>query len=259
MNPISLDLRDPNLYVNQMAKDNFVCSICTRIVHNPVNLKCSHLFCKLCLEIWAEQKLTCPICRKRFSLPLTLNHTITELVRHLIIKCPNIGCNEEISVTDFFTHKTKSCAYTPPQFLCQYCHTYNTKEHIPTIECWKCQDLFPPCHIQQHTDKEHIVILAENKIFHNEVAASLNITPLVGEKIMVCDRKKNWVCATVDEIQATYFINVQNEWFNIDKTTRLKPYRHDDTITEYKHNLNGGIDIYDFISSDNSDNSDTGN
>ena len=42
--------------------------ICLRLAWNPLQPNsCSHVFCKDCLEIWAQTKLSCPICRALFD------------------------------------------------------------------------------------------------------------------------------------------------------------------------------------------------
>ena len=52
---------------NNQDKD-IRCPICLRLVWNPVRPKsCRHVFCKDCLEIWMQTKLTCPICRASFD------------------------------------------------------------------------------------------------------------------------------------------------------------------------------------------------
>ncbi|KAJ8384112.1 hypothetical protein AAFF_G00209030 [Aldrovandia affinis] len=53
------------------------CPVCTEIFRDPVVLKCSHSFCKACLQKYWEQNRSreCPICRRRSSMdpPLSLS------------------------------------------------------------------------------------------------------------------------------------------------------------------------------------------
>lgn len=47
------------------------CSICCEIFRDPVVLKCSHSFCRTCLQqFWSRRKTRreCPICRRKCSL-----------------------------------------------------------------------------------------------------------------------------------------------------------------------------------------------
>ena len=52
-----------------LLKNNKVfCPICYSSAINPYRpLSCSHYFCLACLEKWASQNKTCPMCRKNFS------------------------------------------------------------------------------------------------------------------------------------------------------------------------------------------------
>ncbi|EAS03606.2 YEATS family protein (macronuclear) [Tetrahymena thermophila SB210] len=48
---------------------NHCCSICLGLFYNPVTTKCSHTYCKMCLEelVEYEQKVVCPLCRKEIK------------------------------------------------------------------------------------------------------------------------------------------------------------------------------------------------
>ena len=44
------------------------CPICLRLAWTPVHPNCCiHVFCKDCIEKWAQTKLICPICRQSFD------------------------------------------------------------------------------------------------------------------------------------------------------------------------------------------------
>ncbi|KAJ8261663.1 hypothetical protein GJAV_G00156900 [Gymnothorax javanicus] len=53
-----------------ILEDELCCSVCFDIFKEPVVLKCSHSFCKVCLKQYWEEKSSqeCPICRRKSSL-----------------------------------------------------------------------------------------------------------------------------------------------------------------------------------------------
>ncbi|KAJ8261660.1 hypothetical protein GJAV_G00156870 [Gymnothorax javanicus] len=53
-----------------IPKDELCCSVCFDIFKEPVVLKCSHSFCKVCLKQYWEEKSSreCPICRRNASM-----------------------------------------------------------------------------------------------------------------------------------------------------------------------------------------------
>ncbi|XP_061108476.1 zinc-binding protein A33-like [Conger conger] len=58
-------------------EDDLCCSLCCDIFKEPVLLKCSHSFCRVCLQKWWVQNSSreCPICRRKASMekpPLNL-------------------------------------------------------------------------------------------------------------------------------------------------------------------------------------------
>ncbi|XP_064175817.1 zinc-binding protein A33-like [Anguilla rostrata] len=53
-----------------IPEDKLCCSVCCDIFKEPVLLKCSHSFCKICLQQYWEEKSSreCPICRTKASM-----------------------------------------------------------------------------------------------------------------------------------------------------------------------------------------------
>ncbi|KAJ8367467.1 hypothetical protein AAFF_G00317640 [Aldrovandia affinis] len=61
-----------------LLEEELSCPVCTEIFRDPVVLKCSHSFCKACLQKCWEQKGSreCPVCRRKSSIenpPLNLS------------------------------------------------------------------------------------------------------------------------------------------------------------------------------------------
>ncbi|KAJ8353013.1 hypothetical protein AAFF_G00122010, partial [Aldrovandia affinis] len=53
-----------------LLEEELSCPVCTEIFRDPVVLKCSHSFCKACLQKWWREKgsLECPVCRRKSSM-----------------------------------------------------------------------------------------------------------------------------------------------------------------------------------------------
>ncbi|KAJ8342002.1 hypothetical protein SKAU_G00319300 [Synaphobranchus kaupii] len=67
---------------SSLLEEELSCPVCTDIFRDPVVLRCSHSFCKACLQQYWEQKESreCPVCRRRSSkdqplLSLSLRNT----------------------------------------------------------------------------------------------------------------------------------------------------------------------------------------
>ncbi|XP_035276340.1 zinc-binding protein A33-like [Anguilla anguilla] len=54
---------------SSLVEEELSCPMCSEIFRDPVVLRCSHSFCKACLQQYWEQKGSreCPVCRKRFK------------------------------------------------------------------------------------------------------------------------------------------------------------------------------------------------
>ncbi|KAJ8372934.1 hypothetical protein AAFF_G00275840 [Aldrovandia affinis] len=55
---------------SSQLQEELSCPVCTDIFRDPVVLKCSHSFCKACLQKYWEQKGSweCPVCRRKSSM-----------------------------------------------------------------------------------------------------------------------------------------------------------------------------------------------
>ncbi|KAG9333529.1 hypothetical protein JZ751_011457, partial [Albula glossodonta] len=53
-----------------ISEEELCCSVCCDIFKEPVVLKCSHSFCRTCLQRYWEEKSSreCPICRRKSSM-----------------------------------------------------------------------------------------------------------------------------------------------------------------------------------------------
>lgn len=76
------------------VEDYLVCGICQDIVRDPLNLNCSHLFCRRC--ILKSTTSCCPLCRASYEGKILESIVvINQLIRNKRIKCfyYNDGCD----------------------------------------------------------------------------------------------------------------------------------------------------------------------
>ena len=53
--------------LSNIINNEFKCSICQELIVTATNLKCSHTFCKVCIDEWLERNKKCPVCRTFIS------------------------------------------------------------------------------------------------------------------------------------------------------------------------------------------------
>ena len=100
---------DTELLLSPFDAD-IVCSICQKVVENPQELECGHLFCSAHISRWLNMKSTCPICRqpaKRKEVVHFLYSNKLDLVR---LRCWYEGCSAALRVDNFRSH-TASCPH----------------------------------------------------------------------------------------------------------------------------------------------------
>ena len=123
---------DPNLFINPIADEAFVCSICNDVVNKPFDIPCGDLFCRQCLikAVYINNNphnnncsccslpRLCPNCRFPIS-PLHLlhpNRAIRKIINSWSIRCPNssLGCEWKDTIgfeeRNYRNHK-KNCDY----------------------------------------------------------------------------------------------------------------------------------------------------
>ncbi|XP_061114376.1 zinc-binding protein A33-like [Conger conger] len=65
-----------------IPEDDLCCSVCCDIFKEPVILKCSHSFCKVCVQQYWKEKSSreCPICRRKASMEPPPNLALKNIV-----------------------------------------------------------------------------------------------------------------------------------------------------------------------------------
>ena len=97
----------------------FECAICMSLVEYPVYTRCSHVFCKSCLDEWLENKRNCPKCKEdlngsdavrdlKEAAPLA-----NRILCRVCVKCPLFkqGCKWQGSYGDLNSHLSNSTTH----------------------------------------------------------------------------------------------------------------------------------------------------
>ena len=159
-------------FENKVDTTKFNCSVCLKVLKDPVQCPNEHYFCRSCIQRSLRDNKTCPMCKH----PLT-EETLTKLPRivkemweNLMIRCDyeNRGCGELIKL-EFLDRHVSSCGYSPTRCTNAGCaevinrHEKEQHEHelcqfrkIFCDDCgeqviWKSRRLHP-CFMQKQID-----------------------------------------------------------------------------------------------------------
>lgn len=84
------------------------CSLCGSIFDSPVRIKCSHTFCKACLETWMLDCNQCRDCNKKITLSKTPADLVaSSLINELQVLCMVEECNWKGRLEDYKDHSCK--------------------------------------------------------------------------------------------------------------------------------------------------------
>lgn len=115
--------------------DEFICTVCTDVVKNPVYFQCAHM---LCLECYLQlQNKSCPSCSTNITEYSSPPFIIKNLYNKLTLRCNNFkkGCEFTDSLSDIENHE-RDCQYN--LFTCPDCEEQfiilNRTEHENTCE-----------------------------------------------------------------------------------------------------------------------------
>ncbi|TTA69411.1 Tripartite motif-containing protein 35 [Bagarius yarrelli] len=121
------------------VEDQLSCPVCCEIFADPVVLRCSHSFCRTCLnQFWSKKspKRECPVCRRRCSLTeptvsLVLKNVCETLVQEQMgLSTPPSSPGTTAKRLDLCpTHREplKLFCHDDQELLCCVCHT--SKKH----------------------------------------------------------------------------------------------------------------------------------
>jgi hypothetical protein len=91
--------------------------------------ECSAHFCKSCIELWINNKNTCPNCRRSIKLEKA-EKTLIEDLHDLEIYCKNSekGCEIKINYQNLLKHENELCEYRLTK--CEWCDFHSLSKDI---------------------------------------------------------------------------------------------------------------------------------
>ncbi|XP_037051211.1 E3 ubiquitin-protein ligase NRDP1-like [Bradysia coprophila] len=96
--------------------EEFMCTICTQVLENPVQSSCEHIFCHACINEWLAKVKTCPVCRDTITKNVEpVARYFRNLLNKLELKCDfaSLGCKSVLKLEDFKDHIAGRCVYNP--------------------------------------------------------------------------------------------------------------------------------------------------
>ncbi|ESO84941.1 hypothetical protein LOTGIDRAFT_131348 [Lottia gigantea] len=119
-----------------------ICCICTNVLDEPMESPCRHVFCKICIETWLNNRSTCPTCR--FTVTNGDLKPVLPLVRNMLNKLTLIcdfsdnGCKDLVLLEKYQNH-IKACDYE--KVVCRYpkCALSMLRKLIKTHEEEECK------------------------------------------------------------------------------------------------------------------------
>lgn len=159
------------LLVSKQEIEDYICSVCLNLLHNPVLTPCGHHFCKKCIdEILKNKEPSCPIDRENLTgYSPFINKHLQRKINHIKIKCPQykLNCNWKGEIDSLEKHFSQ-CDYflLKCEFKCnQIIERKNYKEHIKTfcpertITCIHCNKF-----LVAKTLNEHLLLCSKIEI-----------------------------------------------------------------------------------------------
>ncbi|XP_033102581.1 dentin sialophosphoprotein-like [Anneissia japonica] len=100
-------------FVNAPDPD-LVCCVCYCVLDDALESPCQHVYCKVCIYTWLDNRKSCPNCRRR--LRSTRLKPVLPIVRNMInrlqIRCENVenGCTHVMQLEAYNSH-VEMCDY----------------------------------------------------------------------------------------------------------------------------------------------------
>ncbi|XP_036401319.1 zinc-binding protein A33-like [Megalops cyprinoides] len=122
-------MADKSLY----PEEELCCSVCCEIFKDPVVLKCSHNFCRVCLQqCWEEKRSReCPICRRKASMEEPpLNLVLKNIVESYLKQKTKARCSLHGEKLLFFCEEDQEAVCV----VCQTSKNHRTHQFCPVEE-----------------------------------------------------------------------------------------------------------------------------
>jgi E3 ubiquitin-protein ligase NRDP1 len=155
-------------FAKETIVDEFICSICTDVVENPVQTPCQHLFCNDCIRRWIKEgRKTCPEDRQRLTASSLKppSRLTQQFLNKLMVKCRNYseGCHLLTTYADMaqlVEHELSQCQVVQGAIVREVCDQFE-KETNSFKQ--KMADLR-----SELVDKEKIISSLKKTISENE-------------------------------------------------------------------------------------------
>lgn len=143
--PAVVGISKSGLLAQQIHEEFLCCKICLDTFTNPKSLNCLHTFCEECIENHANsessykkysdyREFTCPLCRKRTSLPLG---GVRKLPDNFLVS----------SLTEVIDRQ-KPSKYP----FCDMCKLVSRKHNEASSKCLDCNKLLCTDCVDQHLE-----------------------------------------------------------------------------------------------------------
>ncbi|XP_030904743.2 LON peptidase N-terminal domain and RING finger protein 1 [Melopsittacus undulatus] len=107
---------------------DFECSLCMRLLFEPVTTPCGHTFCKGCLQRCLDHSPQCPLCKESLKEYLaSRKYSVTELLEELIMKYLSDELYERKRIHAEETAEHSNLTKNVPMFVCTMAY--------PTVPC----------------------------------------------------------------------------------------------------------------------------
>jgi len=85
-NILTMNCQKDNRHIDPKAvdKDDFDCSLCFRLLWQPITTPCGHTYCKSCIDRSVDHKRECPLCKTALKALHRANWTVNEFVEETI-------------------------------------------------------------------------------------------------------------------------------------------------------------------------------
>ena len=131
--------------------DEFLCLLCYKVMRDPTQISCGHVYCRTCLHYHLQTYANCPSCRQMID-PSSIfsDASMRNRIYALEIRCPNSRCDWHGSTSNVESH-LQNCAFRQARLnrKCEFCgesiDTLRISQHkkiCPGQRCATCNEPF---------------------------------------------------------------------------------------------------------------------